>query len=101
LPVSDPRYVFQFQTYTRGSKSKPIAFRETEGTIHSFSLNPGDTNTLTVFNYIPYVLPENCTQVELLEGLAWLTAGKALTALGHVEEGQKAIDLFTAFNQRP
>ena len=101
LPVTDPRYAFQFYPYTKGNKYKPIALRETEGTIHSFSLIPGETNVLSAFRYIPFVLPDNCTQDELLEGLSWLTAGKALTALGHVEEGQKAIDLFTAFNQRP
>lgn len=100
LPVSDPRYALQYQKFARGSKSKPIAFREGQLSIHCFSLLPGDTSGVYSCNVVSYVLPENIIQLELLEGLSWLAASKSLTALGHIPEGQKAFEFYTLFNER-
>lgn len=99
LNALDPKVKLQYQPYTKGGKSKPVAVRESINTIHYFSITPGDTHTLDSFNYIKNQLPEELKD-DLLDGLAWLAASKALVALGHIAEGQKAFDFFTLFNSR-
>lgn len=106
ITVADPRYKLQYQAHTRGGKAKPTATRETAfvtntlvDSLHYFSLTPGDVHTLEHFYFIKRVVAE-VLKDELLEGLAWLVASKALIALGHVPEGTKAFELYNLFNQR-
>jgi hypothetical protein len=95
----DPRVKLQYQRYTRGGKAKPVAVREITNLFHYFSLSPLDTHTLDHFSYIKNQLPETLSD-DLVDGLTWLTASKALTALGHINEAQKAFEFFTLFNSR-
>lgn len=105
--TADPRYQLQSMEYVRGGISKPFAVRTTEiidlqpkDAIHYWSLPHGVQHRIEHFLYIRNGVAQEVSK-DLADGLTWMAAAKALGALGHVAESNKAIEQFNLFNQRP
>lgn len=84
----------QYNKHIRGGVAKPVGVlsRNGQGTIIEYFSTNADQHTVAEFLYIKSAPAEDIKDLQMIDALVWICAGKVLSVMGNITQAQNAYD---------